>query len=205
MIIIQQHIGKGKNEKMWIPHNAKTYLFSKSYKDVYLPRLCSVLWLAPASWSEFHQASDKKFPTYQPGKQIFLYILLRKVPQDFMYMLYFFYLFWQIKYFVAFVRDILLCDFVWTTRTRRIVWNFVNRRKVFGLTHKISFCSVTFCQLGKFRGKPCFCAGSCNISSSVFRNWPAAKWHPHHAGFQQNSFPGSYRLGCFLFKDIAEI
>ena len=80
------------------------------------------------------------------------------------------YLFWQIKYFVAFVRDILLCDFVWTTRTRRIVWNFVNRRKVFGLTHKISFCSVTFCQLGKFRGKPCFCAGSCNISSSVFRN-----------------------------------
>ena len=107
--------------------------------------------------------------------------------------------------FVAFVRDILLCDFVWTTRTRRIVWNFVNRRKVFGLTHKISFCSVTFCQLGKFRGKPCFCAGSCNISSSVFRNWPAAKWHPHHAGFQQNSFPGSYRLGCFLFKDIAEI
>ena len=80
------------------------------------------------------------------------------------------YLFWQIKYFVAFVRDILLCDFVWTTRTRRIVWNFVNRRKVFGLTHKISFCSVTFCQLGKFGGKSLLCVLACNISSSVFRN-----------------------------------
>ena len=40
---------KAKMKKCEISHNAKTYFFPKSYKDVYLSRLCSVLWLAPAS------------------------------------------------------------------------------------------------------------------------------------------------------------
>ena len=69
--------------------------------------------------------------------------------------------------FVAFVRDISVCDVVWT---RRIVWNFVNRRKLFGLKPKISLCSVTFCQVGKFGGKSLLCELGCNISSSVFPN-----------------------------------